>query len=613
MTDIAELGLYVDSKGVMVAQKRLKGLEHQAGRTERKTDGLSNKTKRLTVNYSLLATAITSIGFVALTKKVIGHIDAYQGLSNKLKLVTEDSKNLADTQERLFDIAQNSRGSLEATVDLYFRLAKSTTELNVSQTRLAKVTETVNKAVAISGTTQQAASAALFQMGQGMAAGALRGQELNSVLEQIPRVAQAIADGMGVPVGGLRELAEQGLITSETIIQAFESQAETINAEFNATEKTISQAMTQIQNQTLKTFGSIEGGELVKALDGLRETLSDPAVVQGLQNLAAGAVSAAAAAAKAGSGVGAFASGLGEWTAAYKSGDIDLFEYMTASIDEASDKLTALAAKREWQQITGGFRPDFSAFQNSEEKKGGSDSALKKETDNMPELLAMQKGFLALHNEERLLAIQTAAEEEANLKRMAHAQMLLDQQAYNESVLAAEELMTKAKLQISASAFGNLAVLMSSGSKKVFAIGKAAAMASATISGIAAAQDAFKAGMSIGGPSAPLFAKSYMASSYIATGANLAAIAKAKPPSGQAHAGMDNVPREGSYNLQKGEMVLDPGTSEKVRNNAIGGGGNFTFNMQMLDIDDAENKKEKLFEWMWNSFIEKRNEEGLPA
>lgn len=305
MADIAELGLFIDSSGVVRATKELKKLHGQTGDNERSTTKLSK-------SYGGLKTAIAAVGVVALTKKLLDQVNTYTEIENKLRLVTTGTENLSAVQEELFRIAQDSRVSLEATSDLYFRLAKSTDDLGISQSRLAGVTETINKAVAISGTNAQAASAALFQMGQGLAANALRGQELNSVLEQIPRVAQAIADGMDVPLGKLRELAAEGKITSDVVIAAFESQAATISEEFETTDKTVSQAMQQIRNTALKTFGEIDSDELVSGLDEFRTIISDPEIVSGLQSIASVMVDIVGLAVQAAAGWGLIFDAIGK-------------------------------------------------------------------------------------------------------------------------------------------------------------------------------------------------------------------------------------------------------------------------------------------------------------
>jgi tape measure domain-containing protein len=243
-----------------------------------------DKTKR---SFAALAGAA---GLGLLTKRIIGQIDTYQALSNRLKLVTSDAENLATIQRELFNIAQDSRGSLEGSIDLYTRFARTTKELDISQNRLLAITESVNQAITISGSSTEAANAAIIQLGQGLAAGALRGQELNSVMEQTPRLARALADGLGVTIGQLREMGKAGEITSEAVVRAIESQAGALASEFDQMEVTVSQALQSISNIALKTFGEMDASGLVESLQELGRTLQDPAIVNGLQSLAGGLI-----------------------------------------------------------------------------------------------------------------------------------------------------------------------------------------------------------------------------------------------------------------------------------------------------------------------------------
>jgi len=281
--EIARLGIEVTSDDVLRAIRRLDKLENQSKKNVK-------RNKKLRASFKKLGAVIAAIGIVKLTKSLVGQINTYSNLSNRLKLVTKDAKNLVDVQGLLFDLAQETRVPLEGTVDLYTRLARSTKQLNLNQNDLASITETVNKTLIISGASAAEAGGALLQLGQGLAANALRGQELNSILEQTPRLAQAIAEGMGVQVGELKKLGEQGLITSEVVVKALQNQAQTVSEEFGRMDKTIGQAFTQIENTFLKTFGSVKGGGLIQSLDEFRAIISDPNVSSGLTRLAQGLI-----------------------------------------------------------------------------------------------------------------------------------------------------------------------------------------------------------------------------------------------------------------------------------------------------------------------------------
>ncbi|AFV81275.1 tail length tape measure protein [Vibrio phage vB_VpaS_MAR10] len=210
------------------------------------------------------------------------YADEYQNLDAKLKIATHSTEELARAEDQLFRIANRTYSSFSSTVDLYARFERSTRSLKISQDNLLQITETVNKAIALSGASTQAANAAILQLGQGMAAGTLRGDELNSVLEQAPRLAEAIATGMGVAVGNLKRLGEQGLITTEQVLNALASQGAAIDEEFLNVNLTIGKAMEVLNNQILRAIGQLDSklgisSTIAKALVTLSQNLDQVA------------------------------------------------------------------------------------------------------------------------------------------------------------------------------------------------------------------------------------------------------------------------------------------------------------------------------------------------
>lgn len=190
--------------------------------------------------------------------KVIEQADDYNTLISRLRLVTDSQEQLNDTYEKLFQSAQSNRVALGSTVELYARLANSAQELNLNQGQLLQITDSVSKALTVGGGNARANAATLLQLGQAFGAGALRGDELNSVLEQTPRLAQAIADGLKVPVSSLKSLAEQGKVTSEQVAKALLSQKDALDREFLAMNKTVSSAWAVLGNAVLDFIGKAD-------------------------------------------------------------------------------------------------------------------------------------------------------------------------------------------------------------------------------------------------------------------------------------------------------------------------------------------------------------------
>lgn len=249
----------------------LNKLDNTLDKTGKNVTDLDSKNQKL--GKSFLTVKKAAIGFIAAlgVRELARASDTYTSITNKLKLVTDSTEDLKNTQEDLFRISQRSRSSFEATVGLYARLARSTKGLGVSGKELQKVTDSINKTFIISGASAEEASNAIRQLSQGLAAGALRGDEFNSVAEQAPRLQEAIAESLGVTVGELRDLAAQGKITSEVIITALREQGAAIEDEFGKLTPTIGQALQVLENSFIRLIGL--GNEQTQASKAIASAL----------------------------------------------------------------------------------------------------------------------------------------------------------------------------------------------------------------------------------------------------------------------------------------------------------------------------------------------------
>lgn len=248
MTEYAKLVLSVDSRPVAKADVDLKRLTKTAGSTERATDGLGSAFRRLA---GPLAAVISA-------RQIAQASESYVNLTNRLRLVTDSTEELVAAQEAVFSLAQNARQPLDATAELYQRIATNADELGLSASGVAAVVDTVNKSLAISGTSAQAASGALTQLGQAFASGQLRGEELNAVLENAPGLAKALADGLGVTVGQLRELGKAGELSAQNVIEALLKQGAAVDEQFGKIQATAGQAFTVLGNSLTRAVGEID-------------------------------------------------------------------------------------------------------------------------------------------------------------------------------------------------------------------------------------------------------------------------------------------------------------------------------------------------------------------
>ncbi|MCE0757101.1 tape measure protein [Pseudomonas asiatica] len=184
--------------------------------------------------------------------------EAFATLNNRLRLVTDGSAQLAEAQKSIFAIAQEARQPLSATAELFQRIATNQAELNLTGKGVAGIVGTISKTLAISGTSAQAADAALVQLGQAFASGTLRGEELNSVLEQAPALAQAIAKGMGKTVGELRSLGAEGALTADAVVKALQAQANAVDDQFSKIAPTIGSSLVAVGNSFTGFVGELD-------------------------------------------------------------------------------------------------------------------------------------------------------------------------------------------------------------------------------------------------------------------------------------------------------------------------------------------------------------------
>lgn len=249
--DTASLRISVNTSDVKTASNDLDKLSKTSARTEQEAN-------KVTKSFSALNAVLTVGAVSAVAAQYIKLADTMTGIQSKLKLVTSSTTELATAQNELFKIAQTTRQGLAETVDTYSNFAVAMGEMGKSQKEILRVTETVNKAIAISGGTAQQAAAATMQLGQAFASGTLRGDELNSILENSKGLAQAIADGMGVPIGKLRTLGSEGKITAEILAKALENSANSVDKKFSKVGVTVDQSMTMAKNSIMGAVGEFD-------------------------------------------------------------------------------------------------------------------------------------------------------------------------------------------------------------------------------------------------------------------------------------------------------------------------------------------------------------------
>ena len=267
MTDIAYgVQFTADGSAVVGEQNKIerstKQLNKEFGKTgpatERATkgaQGLTTQTGKLRLSMGGASAALRRLGAAAAAAAVAFALndllkiaDTYSLIRARLSLVTGSTRDLVEVQRELFDISQDTRIGFETTAALYTRLARSTKDLDLSQRDLLSVTTAIQQSIIVSGSTAAESSAGLIQFAQGLQSSRLAGDELRSVLEQMPRLAEAIARGLGVSIGELRDLGSEGKLTAEQVLGAIQKEAPQIAEEFARMSLTVDQSLTKVSN-----------------------------------------------------------------------------------------------------------------------------------------------------------------------------------------------------------------------------------------------------------------------------------------------------------------------------------------------------------------------------
>lgn len=180
---------------------------------------------------------------------VIKIADDWAAVDSRVKLATKSVEEHKHALNEIFDISQRSGQDYLASADLFSKVNRNAGDLGLSLDDSLNLAEIIGQTMTIGGGDQGAQQAALMQLGQALGSGALRGDELNSIIEQAPRLANAIADSFGVPIGQLKDLGKAGKLTSKELAQGLLKQADKIQKEFDQMPKTFGRGMTILKNK----------------------------------------------------------------------------------------------------------------------------------------------------------------------------------------------------------------------------------------------------------------------------------------------------------------------------------------------------------------------------
>lgn len=240
----------------------------------------------LTRFKSLATGALSFAGLGFGVSELVRAADQYGQMTARLQLATKATGDFQEVQAGLRRAAEETRAPLQDTVNLYSQIAPSLRGILDSREIIGVIT-TVNQAIALSGSSAEGSNAALVQFTQGLASGTLRGEELNSILEQTPALADAIAEGLGVTRGQLRQLGADGELGTERVVRALQKVSDRVSSDFQSVPLTVGQSLTLLQNSFTELVGTFDQG--TGATSALARSIVF--VSQGLQDFGAASAS----------------------------------------------------------------------------------------------------------------------------------------------------------------------------------------------------------------------------------------------------------------------------------------------------------------------------------
>ncbi|CAJ0899509.1 tape measure protein [Ralstonia flatus] len=276
------------SLGELSATAKTAGEKAAAGMAQVKAGMSAFGDQISTAKTQLLA--FLSINWAAgKVQEIVQIADAWNMMSARLKLATAGQREYAVAQKELFDIAQRIGVPIQETATLYGKLQQAVRMLGGEQKDALTITESISQALRLSGASATEAQSSLLQFGQALASGVLRGEEFNSVVENSPRLAQALADGLNVPIGRLRKLAEEGRLTADVVVNALMSQKDKLASEYAQLPQTVSQSFERLKNAFGQWINKLDEStgftkKLAEALTWLAQNLDT--VMQWLKRIA---------------------------------------------------------------------------------------------------------------------------------------------------------------------------------------------------------------------------------------------------------------------------------------------------------------------------------------
>lgn len=264
--------------------ERLGGAGKQAGEEigrgmSKARQGLVSISEQLGQARNLAISYFSARYIAGYAREILSLADQYTALQARLRLATTSQLEFNTANAALYAIAQRNGVPLAESLGLYAKLAPAMRELGGSGAQTLAISDLVGKSLRLSGAGAAQSAAAMLQFSQALGSGVLRGDEFNSLMENSPRLMQALADGMGKPLGDLRRMAEEGELTAAAVANALLSQKQKLEAEYSQLPLTVQAAWTKLGNALTREIGRLDkeaggaSGALADAIGGLADNI----------------------------------------------------------------------------------------------------------------------------------------------------------------------------------------------------------------------------------------------------------------------------------------------------------------------------------------------------
>ena len=229
-------------------ESKARGANEELHKMDSTLTGLKNK----------FVGALAFLGVTLSLGNIIRMVDEWKVVNGQVALTTKNQQESLMVQKELYRMAIDTRQAYASTATLYASVARNSSELGKSAEDVLGFTEDVSRAMMIGGGSAASQQAALIQLGQALGSGVLRGDELNSIMEQAPRLAKAIAEGMGTTIGQLRVLGKEGQLTAIDVFDAIRKSSEKLKREMGKIPWTVNQAGVRVSNALGNLFSKLE-------------------------------------------------------------------------------------------------------------------------------------------------------------------------------------------------------------------------------------------------------------------------------------------------------------------------------------------------------------------